>query len=229
MKPLKRIVFFLPLFLACNDHAVEQNAPSKEFEGVITYRITYDNYPEEFSYGDTMKAWYSKGDLIKLYNGKAVNGMRKELFLLKGNKYYFQMGKYDSLFSYNIGSDKFMKLVDSRHSFPETRILGHTCEQIDQDLQLYTATNHAKEFATFLYSKDILPVEKDHFKDRKISCFDRFIDESGVFYLQFKGTSQFDGHTGLSSFIFTAIDIKEQPVDPSIFNVDTSLVNLIKM
>lgn len=223
MKQLQSIALILPLFWACQNPSDNQLFKGKEFEGVITYRITYDNWPEDYSYGDTLKVWYSKGDLIKVYNGKAVKGFRKEIFLLNGNKYFFQVGNSDSLYSIDIGSDKYMKLVDSHHSFTDTRILGHTCEQIDQDLQ-YAGKNQAPFIFSLLYSKGVLPMDKDHFKDRKLSGFDRFIDESGAFYLRFRYTAQLANRSGLSTYTFTATNIREQPVDPAIFNTDTSKV-----
>ncbi len=222
MKKLYFIFFLLPVYWSCKNSATNQPLNKKEFEGLVTYRITYDNHPEDNSYGDTLKLWYSKGNLIKNYNGKAEHGIRKEIFLIKGNRYFFQVGNSDTLINADIGSDKYMILVSSQHSITDTRILGHTCEQVDQELEY----NRFKlpVFVSYLYSKDVLPMDPDYFKNRKFSCFDRFIEESGVFFLRYVYKVQYPGRTGPSIFTFTAIDIKEQPVDPTIFNIDTSKV-----
>jgi len=224
MKKLPFLLFFLPV-LSCKNATTNQLSNGKEFEGVITYRITYDGYPEDYSYGDTMRFWYSKGNCIKEYNGKAIHGVRKEIFLIKGNRYFVQMVNGDSLLTTDVTSDKFMSLKDSHHSFTETRILGHTCEQIDQDLE-YTK-GHLPCFVSLLYSKEVLPVDKQNFKNVKFSCFDRFIDESGAFYLSYFLRIQDSNKDAPSSYKFTAINIREQPVDPSIFNIDTSRIKPI--
>jgi hypothetical protein len=222
MKKLQLIVFFLLLFCACHDSLDKSVDKAKEFEGLITYKITYENFPEDHSYGDTMKIWYSKGNMLKLYNGKVSGGLRKEVFLVRGNKYFFQVGNSDSLFSGDIGNDKITKLLNSHHLFTDTRILGHTCEQIDQELEFIDS--HAPIASTFMYSKDILPVDQNRFKGWKFASFDHYMEEAGVLYLSFKGTTHYADRDGISSHTFTAVKILEQPVDQSIFEVDTSKV-----
>src|ERR1700754_4239046 len=124
MKKLSFILFFLPVYWSCNNSTTNGPLHRKEFEGLVTYRITYENHPEDISYGDTLKLWYSKGNLIKSYNGKAVHGIRKEIFLIKGNRYFFQVRDSDSLITADIASEKYMTLVSSQHSITDTRILG---------------------------------------------------------------------------------------------------------
>lgn len=222
MRKLPWIAFCLFHFCACKNKSERDAFKGKEFEGLITYRITYDNYPAEYGYGDTMLVWYSKGNLVKLFNNKLIKGLRKEIFLVKGNKYFFQVGNSDSLFSGDIGTEKRTKLLHSQHSFTDTRILGHTCEQIEQEME-FTKTK-ANVLSTYLYSKGVLPMNSDYFSGKKFASFDRYMDEAGEFYLHFKGTAQYADKTGLSSYIFTAIKIQGQPVDPALFSVDTSIV-----
>jgi hypothetical protein len=226
MKILQLSTFFL-LLLACNAPSKNEPFKGKEFEGLITYRVTYDNYPREGAFGDTLWVWYSKGDLLKVCNSKRADASRKELFLLKGNRYFFQLGDSDSLYYADIGSDRLTTLEDSRHFATETRILGQDCDEIEHRLKLNKW--QSSFVSTYLYSQNVLRMDKRLFRLRKFASFDVYMEEAGAFYLKYTESEQFPGKKGLSSHSFTAVKIQEGPVDPKIFLLDTSKARLFRM
>jgi hypothetical protein len=214
--------FAIIIFLFCCQNQPD-NPPfqGKEFEGVITYRAEYVNFPSNLQYGDTVKIYYSHGNLLKTSNGKNPAVIHHEVLLLAGNKYYFNKGDPDTLYSVDIGDNSSATLDKEIHAPSETRILGHTCEKFIQEM---TPTHHKSFHATeeYYYSKDVLRVNKDYFKDRKLEFYNQFIDESGALQLKFIFSYEFPDEPKTHSFSFTAVNIKAEKIDPALFYVDST-------
>jgi hypothetical protein len=204
---------------ACN--STDQKPVSKnikEFEGIITYKITYKNNPDSLLYGDTLKIFYSKGNFIKQYNGMSPKGLNRELFLKDNSQYYMQTGASDTLYSFDI-RQKDVKLLSSKQSVSTYKILGYDCEQIEMN-QVYMSDYPFAIFNSYTYSRNILPINAVWFKDWNYGNFNQFIQESGSFYLRFETGIQYGDQKELVTKIFEAIEIKEQVLDSSLFAID---------
>lgn len=196
----------------------------KGFEGIIKYHITYKNNKDSgFYVGDTLLLYYSKGNLIKQFNGKFRLGLKKEIFLSARNEYYMSFGSSDALYSYDLTKEHDTKLDSMNHSSTGVKILGYPCEKIEfHNIRM----GPTKYYITTSYwsSKQILPVDRKYFKKWKYGSFDKFIDEAGSLYLQYQIDIQRFGQYSLSTRIYTAFDIKEQALDEKMFTVDATKV-----
>jgi hypothetical protein len=211
----------LDSFTACESRPGTHAFQGKEFEGVITYRISYVNCPDNIINGDTLSVFYSKGNLVKLYNGNKPDLPYREVYLLAGNQYYLQIRRSDTISRFDVRQNKNMDLVASSHSLSDTRILGYDCEDIKFQLK-YHGNSELHMFNEFLYSTKVLKVNKDYFRDRKYVFFNQYIDESEAFYLKYIFGVQYLGRSGLSTITCTAVKIEELKIDPSVFKVDTT-------
>lgn len=204
---------------ACNSTGQKPVSKNiKEFEGIITYKITYKNNPDSLLYGDTLKVLYSKGNFIKQYNGMSPKGLNRELFLKDNSQYYMQIGASDTLYSFDI-RQKNVRLLRSEKSAGIYKILGYDCEQI-QFHQVYEGDYPFAIYNSYIYSRNILRINAVWFKDWNYGNFNQFIQESGAFYLRFETGMQHGDQKELVTKIFEAIEIKEQALDSSLFAID---------
>lgn len=105
----------------------------KEFEGVITYKIFYSEKDDPFIYGDTMRIYYSKGNIARVYNGQGADAIKKEVFLGESRRYLIRLNASDTVLTYDMGDRGNFTLAAMKRSSEDTRILGHTCKKIAFD------------------------------------------------------------------------------------------------
>src|SRR5450631_4467761 len=157
-------IVLLVLLSGCKNNHQRRPFQGKEFEGIITYRLTYSEISQNRRSGDTLKVIYSKGNLIKQYNWNNSEATRKEIFLVDGNRFYTLLGRNDTLYSADISNHHSTRLIRSTHSISDTRILGYDCEQIDQYFE--SGVEDFKTHIELLYSNAALKMNTEYFKGR---------------------------------------------------------------
>jgi len=219
-----RICFglFMACIYGCNEGAGGGQRDVKEFEGVITYRIAYRNKDFSSVFGDTMKVYYSKGRLARLYNGRGEKALSKEVVLMASHRCFYGKRMSDTVSVSDITKDGNFELVNTKRTSDDTRILGQVCRRMEID-QVYKGTEKFHLYGIFLYASDVLQVDKRYFKDWNLFQFNRFIDEAGSLYLKFELKILDDKGMEHWATTFTAVEIKEQRVDSSVFYIDTSV------
>jgi hypothetical protein len=225
----RKVVFYCLLagLYGCGNGDAGQKE-GKEFEGVITYRIDYRKRNDRSVYGDTMKVYYSKGNLARVYNSEGQDALRKEVILSESHRYYAQKAMSDTVYTYDISLDAHLKLLETRRFSDDTRIMGHTCKKIEFD-QEYMGEVKFYVYDSYMYSDDVLKVEKLHFKNSNFGHFNNFIKEAGVFYLKFESRYLYSDKTEISVKTVTAVNIREQKVDPGIFHIDTTTTKALQL
>ena len=201
---------------------VTDRTNTTEFEGVITYKITYINNRDSSGNSDTMRLYYSKGNLVKQYNSTSSSVLKKELFIGSTNSYYMKFGNSDSLYAYDISKNDRV-LVNTNATDNDATILGHDCNRIEFN-QLHTGEYNFYIYSSFWYSDKILKVNPEYFKGWNYGGFNKFINKTGVLYLKFQSAIQYYGKTELSTKIFQAVGIEEKKLDPKIFAIDSSVI-----
>jgi hypothetical protein len=226
----KAILSFYAIFLAialssCNfSKGIKDKAPVKEFEGIITYKIEYTSWRDSDQakpYIDTLKLYYSHGNIMKIRSGNGLMSAKKEIILLQNHQYYFKLVNKDTLFRFDITKSPGMELSEMHVNDYDKQILGHKCERVDLSIK---HTRKGPAFFTensFIFSRDYLQINRENIDWYKFAFFDKFIDESGCLYLGYKYAlhSSIDNKV-IESFNYEAISVKEQKIDPKIFEVD---------
>lgn len=221
-KQVVAITFLLLLFIGC------KRKDETYFEGMITYKISYTSNDNEPSLGDTMKVYYSKGNLLKEYNGKNLKGLKKEIFLGATNEYYMQHVASDTLFSYDI-SNNTLTLVGSKYAANNAQILGFDCNKVEHVQMMHPSELYIFFFSTYFYSTKALRINKTYFKNWKFGNFNTYTNEAGNFYLKCIGSHFKPGTTELITRTYEAVNIQEKQIDPTMFYVDTLKVKAFKM
>lgn len=218
----KKSVCFSAVFLFCAAACREpdRTKDGKEFEGVITYKILYNNKDDASVYGDTMRVYYSKGNIARVYNSQGAGAIRKEFFYGESRRYLIQLAASDTVLTYDMGDRGNFTLAATKRSSEDTKILGHVCKKMEFD-EVYRRGPNFKVRIGYLYSPGVLKVNKHHFKDWNFGHFNAYINEAGVFYL--KCETSVGDDTKLITRTYTAVDIQEQKIDSSVFHVDTTL------
>lgn len=227
MRPLLILSLFAVLFTACNSPS--KPFTGKEFEGVITYKLTYQNYTDTSYtryYGDTMRAYYQQGKLLEVYNSKINGGLKKTLIIPEDKKGYMSINGSDTLQYFDITQSSAVAGTKSTLTTFETHdttavFMGHTCKVI-KTIFLHDAGDvRYLEYRTFVYSPDALHMNAAHFKDYEYMAFNRTMAQSNAYYLYCEQTFQ---HVGTMKY--TAVKIESKKLDNSIFNFDHTKVKL---
>lgn len=215
------------LLISCGQKKDEDSIKhEKYFEGVVTYKILYNNNEDTALYGDTMSVYYSNGNLIKEYNGKSPKGLKREIFIGSTNRYYMNIGSSDSLYHYDITKNDGI-LVSSKHINNDTTILGYSCDKIELN-QMHTNPNFYI-YNSYYYSDKVLKVDPKHFKDWNYGSFNKFINEAGSFYLKFQTSIQYYSKKNLVTKIFEAVNIEEKKIVSKLFSIDSSKITEFKL
>jgi hypothetical protein len=217
-------MLLIPL-IACNQNT-DSKQDKKNFEGVVTYKILYDNNDDTALYGDTMRMYYSNGNFIKEYNGESPKGLKREMFISSINKYYMNIGNSDSFYNYDI-TKNVNTLVNSKHTQNDTAILGYSCDKVEFT-QLHPNPNFYI-YNSYYYSDKVLRIDPKYFEAWNYGSFNKFINEAGSFYLKFQTSIQYYGKKDLVTKIFEAVRIEEKKIDPQIFIIDSSKIERFKI
>lgn len=218
-------VMFVALILSCNSSPTQIE---DEFEGMIIYKITYKNSADTLIYGDTLRVTYSKGNLLYEYNSKVPNGLRKMVYLWKKSSLYSYIGDSDTALTSDITSLQGLIRTSSIQSKSEQVILGHKCEEISNiSVHLGKDTYYLHE--KYLFSRDMLKVNKAYFKNWNHGYFNDFISETGVFYLKYEGEVKYDENVSFGTRIFQAVNVEPKAINPKVFYIDTSKLKELEL
>ncbi|TSD64660.1 hypothetical protein FFF34_012190 [Inquilinus sp. KBS0705] len=198
----------------------------KEFEGIITYHEIFKNSDSSFNVDDTVQVFYSKGNYVGVHSDKS-----QQIHVVKD--YYFEskplrlllFNNSDTLYQLNLNFP-IEKLDYFKVKKVSNRILSRKCESID--LNTSYSENDATTYTdfNFIFSRGYLSVNKDHFKNWHLGFFDKVVNESGAFYLKLKAVHFDSSHKNvLSSKTYDVISVKEEAVDPKIFEIDATLID----
>lgn len=214
------------LAAACHTPSIRPHQDGKEFEGVITYAICHPNDPDSALYGDTVKIFYSHGNMIKEYNDTSPTGLKREVFLKKGARYYLNIGGSDTLYDFDITARdlriKNFQVVDT-----SITVLGYPCETILYR-QSYKDEDGLQINSTYSYSKNALLVNAEDLANWKFGNFDVFVKESGHFYMEYIYEAR-SSHGLLTKRIFHAVHVQEQWLDSSLFSIGNKPVKEFKI
>lgn len=230
MNRVQLSVFLIIIILgACGKHKKQKDSNGKEFEGVITYLVEYENVTPQWPIdADTLTVTYSHGNALKSFNSRKPRSLCREIYLSKCNQYYFNRIGSDTLYKVNLAKNKHVKLLNISHSLTDTCILGHVCELTSLEFMVEKNGHFNHVYNVFFYSKGVLTIDKNSFKDCEFAYFNKFIEESGSFYLRMEARYESSTAKTPSRMILRAIRIQESRVDPTIFAVDTTNVHEIE-
>lgn len=88
----------------------------KEFEGVITYRMSYGGKDESGIYGDTMKLYYSNGNIARVYNSDGPDALRKEVYLCGTHRYLAKKALSDTVYTFDLQQTGGLKAMRTKMS-----------------------------------------------------------------------------------------------------------------
>jgi len=214
-------------FLACNQaNSTSKNNTTKEFEGIITYHEVIKNSDSTLNLDDTVQLFYSHGNYVGVHSEPS-----SKFHLVKD--YYFE-NKPLRLLLFN-NSDTLHQLslnfpIEKLDGFKmkkiNDQILGRQCEEIDVSTSYPENESITYSDFTLVFSRGYLNVNKEHFKNWHLGFFNRVIDEFGAFYLKLKAVHFDNTHKNvLSSKTYDVISVKEQAIDPKIFEIDATKIN----
>lgn len=228
MVGLRYVCYFLLITLSsCSRQLDGHNGNTdKEFEGVITYKISYESFNDSALYGDTLRLYFSKGNWIKKFNGTDPGCLRQEIFLNNGSMVYMNIGKSDTLYSYDISQNKNLTITSTKKNPSANKILNYTCESIEIN-QVFRS--HITFFIdeTYVFSKDALKVNPEHFKNWHFGDFNTYINHANALFLRYKTTIRSRDNGLVETKIYEAVDIKEEKLDPKLFEINLANVKLV--
>lgn len=215
-------------FLQCKPARSNQNNHEKEFEGIVTYHEINKTNDGIINVDDTVQLFYSHGNYVNIRSEKSGSYLIKDYFFTNESLRLMLYIASDTLRQLKLDFPA-EKLVNFNQRKIKEKILSKNCEEIDltssyaeQDSTTYT------DFK-FVYSRGLLPVDKDHFKNWHLGSFDKFINASGAYYLKFSAVHFDSSHKNiLSIHFYDVISIKEQPVDQKVFEINRAKIKWAK-
>jgi hypothetical protein len=198
----------------------------KEFEGIITYHEI-----SKSSYGlpdvdDTVQLFYAHGNYVNVHSEKSPKfHIVKDYYLEGGPLRLFVDNISDTLYQLNLNFP-----IENLEGFKvekvKDKILSRKCENIEVNISYPYKDSTTYTDINYTFSRGYLQIDKQHFKNWDLGFSNKVIDESGALYLKLK-TVHFDSsHKNiLSSKSYDVISVKEGPIDPKIFEIDTTLKN----
>jgi hypothetical protein len=217
-------IFFALLFVvviaACNSPS---KVPLKEFEGIITYktsRTTWRDSNRTPHTSDTIRIYYSHGNMCKVHTSDSAI-IKKEIYITKGNHYYFLKPHIDTLFYYDVAQTiPHTELASLSMTDADTTILGHDCQKADIWIRHQGEKGPFYTEYQYLFSNDYLVVNPEHWTKYNFGYFNKMIDRAGHYYLGFHYKLHTYDNVVIETTDYAAINIKEQKIDPNVFNLD---------
>lgn len=211
----------------CKSAAKPKETSQKEFEGVITYHeVEFINYPDGKSFlNDTVQLFYSHGNYVGIHSEKSAKfHVVKDYYLESKPLRLFLYNTSDTLHQLNLNFPV-QKLDGFKVKKINDKILSRDCENIEVNVSYPQKDSTTYTDFNFIISRGYLKIDKQHFKNWNLGFFNKIADETGVFYLRLKAVHFDSTHkNALSAKIYDVISVKEQPVDPKIFEIDTTMI-----
>jgi hypothetical protein len=201
----------------------------QEFEGAITYHEIFKNSNGFVNLDDTMQLFYSHGNFVSIHSERSPQFHVVKDYYLEGKSLRLWLfNTSDTLFQMDLNFP-IEKLTGFKITKVNDQILSRKCENIEANISYPEKDSTTYTDINFIFSRGYLKIDKQHFKNWNLGFFNKIVDESGAFYLKFK-TVHFDSsHKNvLTSKTYDVISVKEGPIDPKIFKIDTTLINWAK-
>ncbi|MBD1384722.1 hypothetical protein IDJ75_05485 [Mucilaginibacter rigui] len=212
--------------LACNsNNSISKKNTTKEFEGIITYHEIIKNSDSTFNVDDTVQLFYSHGNYVGIHSEPSSKfHLVKDYYFEKKALRLLLFNNSDTLHQLNLNLPT-EKLDDIKVKKIEDQILSRQCEEINVSISYPKKDSTTYSDFTIVFSRGYLNVDKEHFKNWRLGFFNKVIDESGAFYLKLKAVHFDSSHKNiLSSKTYDVISVKEQTIDPKIYEIDATKI-----
>ncbi|WP_295655652.1 hypothetical protein [uncultured Mucilaginibacter sp.] len=212
-------LFFVCL-LSCGSSIISSHQV-KEFEGKITYHEINKTSDGIINIDDTVTLFYSHGNWVKIHSsGNCI----KDYYFEKEPLRLFLLNHSDSLYRLNLNSSM-QSLQSFKVSDVMSKIFPRKCEAIDLCVRFEEKDSTTFTNVNYVISRGYLPVDRIHFAKWNLGFFNKFIDESGCFYLNFKSILFGSSHKNVLGIIsYDIISASEEPVDPKMFEIDRNKI-----
>ena len=224
---LSAIVFVAQL--ACKFAKEPEKVIPKEFEGIITYHEIAISSDDIFNEDDTVQLFYAHGNFVGVHSDKLPKyHLVKDYFFANKSLRLLLFNTSDTLYQLGLNLPG-QKLEGFTVQKVSDQILSRKCENIAVNISFHGKDSVTYTDLNFTFSREYLKIDKQHFKNWNLGYFNKVVDESGAFYLRFKSIHFDSSHKNiLSSKTYDVISVKETPIDPKIFEIDTTKINWTK-
>lgn len=213
--------------LGCKPPTKPKQASQKEFEGVITYReAEFINYPNSKSFvSDTVQVFYSHGNYVGIHSKQSANfHVVKDYYFHDKALRLYLYNTSDTLHQLNLNSPG-EKMEGFKVTKVSGQVLSRDCENIEVNLSYPQKDSTTYSDFNFVFSRGYLTVDKQHFKNWNLGFFNKIIAKSGAYYLKLQMVHYDSTHKNiLSAKTKDVISVEEQPVDPKMFEIDTTMI-----
>jgi hypothetical protein len=195
----------------------------KNFEGSITYINQFTTLNKNMTkehliskFGDTVIVHIKDGYYKHLYNSTSRDGIREITYIPRLNRAYMRLGESDTTIWFSCDNTP-RKLYNTKTNNNAIKVLGKNCNEVifesayESDEMVYNISTH------FYYSPDYLKINKETFELHGESYLNKYFEYAEAMYLQYK----YIEHEAFERKQI-AIDIKEQKLDISLFNIDSA-------
>lgn len=203
----------------------KKKASVKEFEGIITYHEIEKRSDGTINTDDTVQLFYSNGNYVNIHSETSSKFyIVKDYYLENKPLRLFLFNTSDTLFQMNLNFH-IEKLEGFKVKKVNDQILSRKCENIEVNISYPEKDSTTYTDFNFIFSRGYLKIDKQHFKNWNLGSFNKVVDESGTLFLKYKIVHFDRSHKNiLSSKTYDVISVKEEPIDPKIFEIDTTMI-----
>jgi hypothetical protein len=197
----------------------------KEFEGVITFHEISKTNDGFINLDDTIQLFYANGNYVSVHSEASQKShIVKDYYFGEKPLRLFMLNTSDTLYQVNLNFPD-EKLDSFKVKKINDQILSKKCESIELSSSYPGKDSTTYTDFVFVFSRGYLNIDKEHFKNWNLGFFNKVTEESGAFYLKFKAVHYGSSHKNILSIkTYDVIAVKEQSVDPAIFEIDTSRI-----
>ncbi len=223
------ILFSAMIFISQFGCGTKKKTNTKEFEGIITYHEVEKRSDGAINTDDTVQLFYSNGNYVGIHSERSSKiHIVKDYYLEKKALRLFLLSSSDTLLQLGLNLST-EKLDGFKVRKVNDQILSRKCENIEINISYPEKDSTTYTDINFIFSRGYLKIDKQYFKNWNLGFFNKFIDESGAYYLKMKSVHFDSSHKNiLSSKTYDVISVKEESVDPKIFEIDTTKINWTK-
>ena len=154
------------------------------FEGEVTYNTIYTlSNGNEAYHKDTMKAYLGRKYLVREHSRCSILGEKTDYYNFNSHVFYYTLVNDDSLHTKNVSHINCV-FISTGLIKTNVTVMGYTCEcyrilckNKRQNQWYYIKTD-------YYFNRNCLKINKEDYSWIRASGFDKFINESGVFYLR---------------------------------------------
>ncbi|WP_428327686.1 hypothetical protein [Mucilaginibacter sp.] len=207
----------------------QHNTGKKEFEGVVTYHEISKISDGHINIDDTVQLFYANGNYVNIHSDASpMPHIVKDYYFGEKPLRLFMLNTSDTLYQVNLNFPV-EKLDNFKVKKINDQIFSKKCESIELSSKYPGKDSTTYTDFVFVFSRGYLNIDKEHFKNWNLGFFNKVTEESGAFYLKFKAVHYGSSHKNILSIkTYDVIAVKEQTVDPILFEIDVSKVKEYK-